>query len=180
MKKILLIAAIVLAVLIGGILLFATTQPDSFRVERKAQIQAAPEKIFAVLNDFHQWDNWSPWSKLDPDMKKKFSGSENGVGSIYEWEGNNQVGQGRMEITESAPHSKIALKLDFLKPMEGHSITEFTLSPAQDSQSTEVTWAMHGPNNYLSKIMCTFVSMDKMIGKDFEAGLSNLKAIAEK
>lgn len=179
MKKILLTAAIVLAVLIGGILLYATTQPDSFRVERKAQIHAAPGKIFAILNDFHQWDNWSPWSKLDPDMKKTFSGSETGVGSVYEWEGNNQVGQGRMEIVESAAPSKIALKLDFLKPMEGHSITEFTLS-SPDSQSTEVTWAMHGPNNYLSKIMCTFVSMDKMIGKDFEAGFANLKALAEK
>ncbi len=180
MKRKLLTALIVVAGIIGGILLYATTQPDSFRMERKTVIQAPPEKVFTVLNDFHHWDNWSPWSKLDPEMKKTFSGSESGVGAIYEWSGNNKVGSGRMEITESASPSKVLLKLDFITPMEGHNMTEFTVAPVNEGQSSEVTWAMYGPSLYMHKVMTLFVSMDKMVGKDFEKGFANLKALTEK
>jgi len=170
--------AIVIVVLIAGVLLFATTKPDTFTVQRSATIKAPPEKIFAVLNDFHRWTDWSPWEKLDPAMKRTLGGPASGKGATYAWEGNSKAGQGRMEIVESAPSSKVGIQLDFIKPFEGHNVTEFTLTPQGDG--TQVNWAMRGPTPFVSKLMQVFVSLDTMIGKDFEEGLANLKKLAEK
>ena len=169
--------AIVLVVLIAGILIFAATKPDTFRVQREASIKAPPEKIFALINDFNRWGTWSPWEKKDPAMKRTFGAATSGKGAVYAWEGNGDVGQGRMEIAESVPPSKVAIKLDFVKPFETHNIVEFTLAPQGDS--TNVTWVMQGPMLYISKLITVFVSMDSMVGKDFEAGLANLKAVTE-
>jgi uncharacterized protein YndB with AHSA1/START domain len=175
MIKIILIA---LAVLIAAVLGLAVTKPDTFRVQRAVTIKAPPEKIFAVINDFHNWTSWSPWEKLDPAMKRTHSGAASGKGAIYEWQGNSKVGEGRMEILDTTAPSKIAIKLDFIKPFEGHNTAEYTLVP--QGEMTNVTWAMYGPTPFISKLMQVFISFDKMIGKDFEEGLANLKAVAEK
>ena len=169
---------IVVVILIAAVLIFAATKPDSFSVQRATSIEAAPEKIFALLDDFHNWGVWSPWEKMDPSMKRTFNGPANGKGSVYAWEGNSKVGQGRMEITDALPPSQVTIKLDFIKPFEGHNVAEFVLEPKGDS--TNVTWTMRGPSPYIAKLMSVFFSMDSMIGKDFEAGLANLKAAAEK
>ena len=174
LKKIVIVMFVLLAALLG----FAATKPDTFRVERSTSIKAPPQKIFPLINDFHNWGAWSPWEKMDPAMKRAHSGAPGGKGAVYEWDGNDKVGQGRMEVTDSVPPSRIAIKLDFLKPFEGHNIAEFTLYPK--GESTDVTWAMHGPSPFIMKVMGVFASMDSMVGKDFEAGLANLKATAEK
>lgn len=171
------IIAIIIAVLVLAVLVFAATRPDTFRVERSLSIKAPPEKIFPHINDFHQWQAWSPWEKIDPAAKTAHSGTANGVGAAYEWNGNNEVGQGRMEIIESSPPAKLVLKIDFIKPFEGHNTIEFTLVPQGDA--TTVTQAMYGASPYLSKLMCLFFSMDKMVGSKYEEGLANLKVIAE-
>ena len=170
--------AIGIVVLIAAVLIFATTRPDSFRVERTATIKAPPEKVFGLINDFHQWGSWSPWEKLDPAMQRTHSGPAQGKGAAYAWQGNSKVGEGRMEILQSTPSSKIDIQLDFIKPFEGHNTAEFTLQPQGDS--TQVIWVMHGPAPFITKLMGVFVSMDSMIGKDFEAGLANLRSAAEK
>ena len=170
--------AIVVLILIAAILAFAATKPNDFRVERSASIQAPPEKIFPLIDDFHNWPAWSPWEKLDPAMQRTLSGPASGPGAVYAWKGNSKVGQGRMEILQAAAPSRVAIKLDFLEPFEGHNTTEFVLQP--QGSATQVNWAMYGPNTYMGKLMSVFMSMDKMIGKDFEAGLANLKAAAEK
>jgi hypothetical protein len=170
--------AIVAVIVIAAVLIFAATKPDTFSVQRTTTIKAAPEKIFAMLDDFHNWGGWSPWEKMDPNMKRTFSGPANGKGSVYEWDGNSKVGQGRMEITDASAPSHVTIKLDFIKPFEGHNVAEFVLEPKGDS--TNVTWTMRGPSPYIAKLMSLFFSMDSMIGKDFEAGLANLKAAAEK
>ena len=172
----LVICAVVVVILL--VLVVASTRPDSFRLQRSANINAAPEKIFPLINDFHNWAAWSPWEHLDPAMKKTLSGSPSGLGSVYEWTGNDKAGQGRMEITGSTPSSNVTIKLDFLKPFEAHNQTTFDMMPVGDS--TKVTWTMTGPSNFMSKVMQVFMNMDKMIGKDFETGLGNLKGIAEK
>ena len=170
--------ALVIVIIIGAVLVYAATRPDSMHVERAARIKAAPDTIFPLINDFHNWVGWSPYEKLDPAMKKTYSGAPKGVGAVYEWKGNSKAGQGRMEITNASPPSRIAIKLDFLKPFAVHNAAIFTLMPQGDS--TTVTWAMDGPTPYVAKLMGVFVNMDTMIGRDFEAGLANLKAIAEK
>jgi hypothetical protein len=169
--------AIVVVVLIAAILVYAATRPDSFHIERSLSIKAAPEKIFPLINDFHEWDAWTPYNK-DPAMKKTFSGNASGKGAAYAWEGNKEVGQGNIEITQSSPPKKVALDLHMIKPFEGHNQVEFTLKPNGDS--TTVTWAMDGKQNFMVKVVGLFFSMDNMVGKDFEAGLAKLKAIAEK
>jgi len=170
--------AIAIAVLIAGVLIFAATKPDSFRVQRAASVKAPPEKVFALINDFKRWDAWSPWEKKDPAMKRTWGAVTSGKGARYAWEGNSDVGQGSMEIAESVPPSKITLKLDFVKPFEGHNIVAFTLEPKGDF--TNVTWTIQGPMPYISKVISVFCNMDSMIGKDFEAGLASMKAVAEK
>ena len=170
--------ALSFVVLVAAILGFAMTKPNTFSVQRTMNIKAPPDKIFPLIDDFHSWGAWSPWEKVDPTMKRTHSGAADGKGAVYEWDGNSKVGTGRMEITAVSPPSKVTIKLDFLKPMEGHNFAEFTLEPQGDS--TNVTWAMHGPAPFLSKVMQVFISMDSLIGKDFETGLTNLKTIAEK
>ena len=168
---------VLLVIALVALALYANSRPDSFRVQRATTIQASPEKVFGFVNDFHRWASWSPWEKLDPAMQKTHSGAPSGQGAVYEWAGNGKVGQGRMEITEAVAPNRIAIKLDFLKPMEAHNVAEFSLATRGDA--TEVVWAMHGPAPFVSKLMGVFVSMDRLIGKDFETGLANLKAAAE-
>ena len=175
MLKIILIAVVVLVI---ALLIFAATKPDSFQVQRTASVKASPEKIFPLIDDFQNWGAWSPYENKDPAMKRTRSGPATGKGAVYEWDGDKNVGKGRMEITESSPASKIVIQLDFFKPFEAHNIAEFALEPQGDY--TKVTWAMHGPAPFISKLMQVFINFDNMIGKDFEAGLANLKAVAEK
>jgi len=165
-------------VLIAALLVFAATRPDTFRVQRAASIKAPPEKVFALLNDFQRWEAWSPWEKKDPAMRRTFSVVTSGKGAQYAWEGNKEVGQGRMEIAESVPPSKVAIKLDFVKPFEAHNAVEFTLEPK--GEATNVTWAMQGDTPLSREDRPRVPDMDKMVGKDFEAGLANLKTLAEK
>ena len=169
---------IVIVVLIVGVLLFATTKPDTFTVQRSTTIKAPPEKIFAVVNDFRRWPDWSPWEKLDPAMKRTLGGAESGKGATYAWEGKGKAGAGRMEITLSAPARMVGIQLDFIKPFEGHNVAEFTLTPQGDS--TQVDWVMRGPTPFVSKLMQVFVSLERVIGKDFDEGLANLKRLTEK
>ena len=177
MRKALGILGVVVVVAIAAILIYASTKPDSFRVQRTASMNAPPEKIFPYLNELKRWREWSPYEARDPDMKRAYTGPESGRGAAYEWDGNNNVGKGRMEITEAAP-SKVVIKLDFIKPFEGHNTAELTLQP-KDGQ-TIVTWAMYGPSPFMSKLIGTFMDMDDMIGRDFAAGLTKLKTIVEK
>lgn len=170
--------AAAVVVLIAAVLVVAATRPNSFRVQRSTSIKAPAEKIFPLLADFHAWSAWSPWEKLDPAMKRTHSGEASGKGAAYAWDGNNSVGAGRMEIAEITPPSKLTIKLDFSKPLEGHNTAEFTLVPK--GEVTEVTWAMFGPSPYLSKLIGLFLNMDSMIGGNFETGLANLKGLAEK
>ena len=171
------IIVLVVVGLIVTLLIYAATKPDRFVVQRSIGINAPPEKIYPYLSDFHSFGDWSPYEKLDPAMKRSYSGAPNGKGAIYEWEGNKKAGKGRMEITGDLPASNVTIDLDFVKPFEAHNIVEFTLHPT--GGSTNVTWAMHGPSPYIAKLMHVFFDMDSMVGKDFEAGLANLKAIAE-
>lgn len=171
------IALVVLGLLVL-VLLLALTKPDQFTVVRSTRIAAPAERIFPMLDDFHNWGGWSPWEKMDPTMTRTFSGPASGVGAQYSWTGNKQVGTGKMEILESVPSAKLVIALDFLAPFEAHNTAEFLLAPAGDS--TEVTWTMRGPNLFLTKLITVFVSMDRMVGPDFEAGLANLKANAER
>lgn len=173
MKKVL----IGLVVLLGGFSAFVTTRPDDYKVERTATMAAPPELVFAQVSDFHNWAAWSPWDKLDPAMKKDFSGADKGVGASYHWVGNDKVGEGRMTITDATASSQVGIKLEFMKPFESTSTTTFTLAPA--AEGTKFTWSMAGKNNFVSKAMGVFASMDSMIGKDFEAGLANLKGVVE-
>ena len=177
MFEIVAIVVIVVVVLIAGLLGFAATRPDRFRVERATNIKAPPEKIFALVDDLRSHGRWSPWEKKDPAMKRTYSGAASGVGAVYEWEGNKNIGKGRMEIAEVSRPSRVTFKLDFIKPFEAHNIAEFTLAARGDT--TNVTWAIYGPSPLLSKVMSLFCSMDKMIGKEFETGLANLKSITE-
>ena len=174
LKKIALAVVIILVVILG----LAAMKPDNFAVKREITIKAPPEKIVALVSDFHNWGSWSPWEHLDPKMKRTLSGAPNGKGAVYAWEGNDDVGAGRMEITDVTMPAKVDIKLDFLKPFESHNTAEFTLAPQGDA--TLVTWNMTGPMPFISKIMSVFTSMDAMIGKDFEKGLANMKAVAEK
>jgi hypothetical protein len=173
----LLYSVIIVAVVIAAILAFAATRPDTFRIERSIRVNVLPEKIFPLINDFHHWAAWSPWEKLDPAMKKTYTGAANGKGAVYEWEGNGKVGAGRMEITESHEPAKVIIQLSFLKPFKAQNLAEFSIDAKGDS--TDVIWAMSGSKQFMLKVMGLFMNMDKMVGKDFETGLSNMKAVAE-
>ncbi|MBI4001134.1 MAG: SRPBCC family protein [Nitrospira defluvii] len=169
---------IVVVVLISAVMIYAATKPDTFRVQRTTTIAAPSEKVFALINDLHSWASWSPWEKMDPAMKKSYSGAPQGAGAALDWNGNNDVGTGRMEIASTVPSSRVVIKLDFLKPFEAHNQAEFTLEGG--GTATTVTWAMHGPQPFMMKVMDLVMGMDKMVGKDFETGLANLKQLAEK
>jgi hypothetical protein len=177
MLKMFFAAAGTLGVLMAAVLVYAATGPDTFRVYRSATIKAPPEKIFPLINDFREWTTWSPYEKKDPEMKRTYGSSTSGKGAVYEWAGNGNVGSGRITIAETSP-SQVLIKLDMLTPIEAHNNVAFTLVPQGDS--TTVTWDMRGDVPYLAKIMHVFFNMDKMVGADFEAGLNNLKVLAEK
>jgi hypothetical protein len=171
------IVIIAVVVLIAGVLILAARKPDTFSVQRTTSINAAADKVFPLINDFNRWRAWSPYENKDPAMKRTVSGAASGKGAVYEWEGNSQVGKGRIEITDASAPSRITIKLDMIKPMEGHNIVNFTLEPL--AGATQVTWAMRGSCAYMHKVMGLFLDMDKMIGKDFELGLANLKTQVE-
>lgn len=170
-------SAAAVAVLVALVLAYAATRPDSFRVERRVSIAAAPEKVYPLLNDIRAQNRWSPWDKKDPAMKRVYSGAAAGVGAVYEWDGNKDIGAGRLEIVESIAPRKVVMRLDFTRPMEGRNVAAFTLEP--QGAATEVTWSIEGPMPYVSKLFGLFCDMDTMIGKEFEAGLADLKSLAE-
>ena len=178
MLKTLAIIAVVVVVIVAGILIYAATKPDTFRVQRTVSIKASPEKIFALINDFKAWPLWSPYEKKDPAMKRSYGAVTAGKGATYAWEGDKNVGQGSMEVLEVSAPRKIVIKLDFLKPFEAHNTAEFLLEPKGDA--TLVTWAIYGPSPFISKVIGTFMNLDNMIGKDFEQGLASLKAAVER
>jgi len=177
MLEVIAIIATVLAIAIAAVLILAAAKPDTLSVERVIGIRAPPQTIFPLINDFHRWRSWSPYEDRDPALKRSYSGAESGKGAVYAWEGNRNVGSGRMEIPRSSEPAAIVIKLDFFKPFEGHNIAEFTMLPQGDS--TRLTWMMHGPAPLMSRVMQVFMDMDRMIGRDFEAGLANLKALSE-
>jgi uncharacterized protein YndB with AHSA1/START domain len=172
-KKILIGVGAVLAIF----LVVVAMQPSTFRIERSATMAAPAADVFAQVNDFHKWEAWSPWAKLDPAAKNTFDGPASGVGAGFAWEGNDQVGVGRMTITESKPAERIAIKLEFLKPFASTAATEYTFKG--DGKQTTMTWAMTGEKNFVSKMMCLFMNMDKMVGGQFETGLASIKGIVE-
>lgn len=171
-------ALIIIAIVIIAFLVIASMRPSTFSLQRSATINASPEKIFPHLNDFKNWGAWSPWDKMDPDLKRTFSGSASGEGAKYSWVGNNKVGEGSMEITKSVPNANVELNLNFLKPFKANNVTEFKIT--QKGNTSNVNWEMRGPLNLFMKIMHMFMNMDKMVGKDFEKGLTNLKSIVER
>jgi hypothetical protein len=172
-KKILLVLALIISVF----LIVVAMQPADFRVERKASMAAAPSRIFGEVNDFHRWPEWSPWAKLDPAMKSTYEGPAAGVGAVYAWVGNDEVGEGRMTITESRPDEFLRVRLEFIRPFAATNNAEFTLAPSADG--TMVMWAMTGRKNFIMKAFCMFMDMDSMVGKDFEKGLAQMKALVE-
>jgi hypothetical protein len=180
MLEIIAIVAVALAIAIVIVLILALRKPDAFTVRRSALVRAPAEQIFPLVNDFHRWTNWSPWENRDPAMKRSYGGAGSGKGAVYAWEGNKNVGSGRMEILDASSSSKITIKLDFFKPFEGHNTAEFTFVPERDAAATNVVWVMQGPAFFMHRVMQVFMDFDKMIGKDFEAGLASLKKLAEK
>lgn len=167
------LAVVVIALAI--VLAIAASRPDRFRIERSAVIAAPPESIFALIEDFHRWRAWWPYEERDPAMRRDYSGAVRGEGAVYAWDGNRQIGTGRMEIDEAEPASRIAIKLDFFKPFKASNTAEFTLEPA--TAGIRVTWAMQGRSPLISKLMGLVIDMDRMVGKDFETGLEKLKAV---
>lgn len=172
------IIILIVALLLVGVLVYASRQPDRFRVERSITIAASADRIFLLVNDFHQWEAWSPWEKVDPTLKRTYTGASAGKGAAYGWEGNKDIGSGKMEITESTPHSKVVIHLHFLKPFEARNTVEFVLQP--QGNNTLLTQAMYGPSSLISKIMGLVFSMEKMVGGKYEEGLASIKALAEK
>ncbi len=167
----------VLGVLLVAVLVLASFRPADFRIVRAASIQAAPAAVFGRINDLRQFQDWSPWAKLDPGMKLTFSGPAAGVGCSSAWEGNSKVGAGRMTITESRPAERIRMNLEFLRPFRATNTTEFIFRA--HGGGTALEWSMTGRHNFVSKIFCLFMNMDRMVGRDFEQGLAQLKALAE-
>ena len=164
------VAALVLVLVIA-----ASLQPDDFRITRSATIAAPPDMVFAQVNDFHQWEHWSPWAALDPDSKLTYDGAPSGEGSIYSWDGNSKVGAGRMTLLESNPDNLIKIKLEFFRPFKAAHTTEFTFKPA--GMQTDVAWSMYGKNNFVAKLMLLVMNCDKMIGGSYEKGLANLNDV---
>jgi len=166
------------AVLVGLFVVVVARRPAKFRIERSLAVAARPERVFVHVNDFRRWGAWSPWERMDPMMKKTFAGAADGEGSIYSWVGNSKVGEGRMTIEKSTAPALVVLKLEFLKPWQATNATTFSFVPEGDR--TKVTWAMEGENRtFAAKAFATVMNMDKMVGKDFEKGLANLKSLAE-
>jgi len=177
-RKILAYTAGGIAIVVVGVLGVAATKPDVFRVARDATIKAPPEKILPLIADLRGgFSTWSPYELKDPGMKRSFTGPTSGKGAAYAWDGNGEVGSGRMEIAEATP-DKVTIKLEFTRPFEARNTVEFIIEPKADA--TRVTWAMQGPVPYVAKVMHVIFDMDHMVGRDFEAGLAKLKSIAER
>jgi Polyketide cyclase / dehydrase and lipid transport len=174
MLKIILIALVVIVVVL---VVMIALQPSDFRVARSTPISAAPPAVFAQVNDFHKWEAWNPWGKIDPAMKHAYEGAPAGTGAVYTWAGNKEVGEGRMTIIESRPSELIRIKLEFFKPFAATNTAEFTFKP--EGNQTAVTWSMFGDKNFMAKAVHLFMNMDKMIGGQFEKGLVSMKAAAE-
>ena len=175
-----LVALLVVVIAIVALLAYASARPDKFRYERSIRIAAPMLQVAEQIDDFHQWQKWSPWEHIDPSLQRTFSGAEAGVGAIYEWTGTGKAGAGRMEIVEMRTGSEgglITIKLDFLKPFKASNTAEFLMTPTD--AGTDLNWAMFGPSPFVSKLMGVFMDFDKMVGKDFEAGLVSLKRNAE-
>ena len=168
---------IAIAVILVVFLIIVATRPADFRITRSATIGAPPPVVFAQVNDFHKWEAWNPWGKIDPAMKQTYEGPSAGKGAGYTWVGNKEVGEGRMTITESRPSDLILIKLEFFKPFAGVNTTEFTFKP--EGNQTTVTWTMTGKHNFMAKTLCMFMNMDEMIGGQFEKGLAAMKSIVE-
>lgn len=177
MRKKILIALSVLAAVIVVFLIVVAVQPSDYRIERSTTVSAPPEIVFEQVNDFHNWNDWSPWAKLDPEAKNSFEGLESGKGAMFAWSGNDKVGEGRMTILDGRPGELVRIKLDFIKPFEDTATAEFTFRP--EGEQTVVTWTMFGRKNFIGKAICMFMNMDKMLGGEFEKGLASLKAVAE-
>ena len=171
-------ALIVILAAIALLLLLASTRPNVFRIQRTARIRAPAERIYPLIEDFHRWGEWSPYEKLDPNLQRTYSGPASGRGAVYEWSGNSKAGNGRMEITDTAQPDRVTIQLDFIKPFRARNVAEFRLTPRGDA--TEVTWEMHGQSAFMHKLLGLFFNMDKLIGRDFETGLSNLKTATER
>lgn len=176
------VISLVVVVGIALLLIYAAAQPDTFRVERSLRMNAAPDKIFSMIDDLRRFNRWNPFEKKDPQIKGQYADRTVGPGAAYTWEG-SKAGSGRMEIVGILPDQRVTMKLDFVKPFEAHNLVDFTLTPeteaGSDKSVTRVTWTISGPLPYISKLMSVFFSMDRMIGRDFEDGLNNLKTLAE-
>lgn len=176
MKKILVGIVLVVLVLVLGVVAVAMTKPTHYHIVRSATLASAPEHVFPLIDDLHAFPSWSPWQKLDPAMQMTYTGAERGTGAIVEWKGNKDAGEGRMTITESVPNEHIGMKLEFIKPFASTATTGFQLTP--EGAGTKVEWSMDGDNDFFSKIMCVFMDMDAMVGKDFVEGLANLDRVS--
>jgi hypothetical protein len=176
-KKVILGILAVIVIIVLGFCVIVAMQPNDFKVTRSATVNAPSDKIFEQVNDFHKWEAWSPWAKIDPTMKTTYSGPEAGPGAVYNWTGNDKVGEGKMTIAESRPSEHIKINLEFIKPFQQQCVTEFMFHPEGDK--TNVTWTMTGSNNFVGKAFGLFMSMDKMVGGDFEKGLSQMKTAVE-
>jgi hypothetical protein len=177
MLAILLYVLLGLAVLVLVFVVIVALQPAAFRITRSATMSAPAADAFAQVNDFHNWDAWSPWAKIDPAMKQTYAGAPAGTGAIYTWVGNNQVGEGRMTITQSRPNELIKIQLEFLRPFKATNTAEFTFQP--EGNQTNVTWSMSGNRSFMFKAFGLFMNMDKMLGGEFEKGLASMKAVVE-
>jgi len=167
------------AAIVVVFLVVVAMQPDDFKIERSATMRAPAPAAFAQVNDFQNWRAWSPWEKVDPALKRTYDGPKAGTGAVYAWQGNKDVGEGRMTITDSRPGELVRIKLEFFKPFPATNTAEFRFNPS-GPDSTAVTWSMTGQNNFLSKAICLFVSMDKMVGGMFEQGLTQMKTVVER
>ena len=166
-----------LAVVVVMLVAVVATRPSEFRFARSTTISAPAPAVFAQVNDFHRWEAWNPWAKLDPAMKQAYEGAPAGVGAVYTWAGNHEVGEGRMTVTESRPSDLIRIRLEFLKPIAGTSIAEFTFKP--EGAGTIVTWSMVGQKSFIAKAIHLVMDMDKMVGGNFEKGLAEMKTVVE-
>lgn len=169
--------ALIVVLAVAALALYATTRPDTFAVQRSTVVQAGTDKLFPLINDLHQFNTWNPYARKDPAMRIDYRGPASGPGAAFDFSGNKDAGKGSIEVTGGQAPTRVDMRLDMIEPFEGHNQIAFTLTP--QGQATQVTWAMHGPSPYLSKVVGIFLDMDHMIGRDFEAGLARLKATAE-
>ena len=168
----------IIAIVIAVVLIYAATRPDSFHIQRATEIAAPPDMIFPLIENFHEWEAWSPWEKIDPALRRSYSGAASGVGAVYAWQGNRNIGEGRMEIVGATRPSNLTIQIDFLAPFRARNTIDFVLE--RRSGATRVTQAMHGPCDYRGKLMGLFFNMEKMVGQKYDEGLANLKTLAER